>query len=186
MSHCPWKTLKSTRWTWPRWKYLQHLPWPERVLDDSSFMCTRISVEVEGYIHRRPHWEVIPVTYCCITNHSKTLWLKVTTIVYFSHESTIRAGVGRVAHLFSGSISWNGLGWAGLGLEDPFLKQLMHIAGKLQLAVSWELSQSWRLGVFLRSVEAELKEWVFQEALSGGARLLMTLPWKSLNIVLVI
>lgn len=63
--------------------------------DCSSFTCLSISLEVEGWIHRRPHLEVIPVIHSCLTNHSKTLWLNVATTIYFAHESAIRAELGR-------------------------------------------------------------------------------------------
>ena len=132
--HWNWIVLRLTRWTWPRWKYLQHLSWLGCIWDDSSFTCVWVSLEGEGYIHRRPHLEVIPVIYGCITNHSKTLWPKVTTIIYFTHESAIRAGLGRVTHLFSVSISWNA--WAGTGRS----------ISKTAHAHSWQVVAGCQLG----------------------------------------
>lgn len=60
-------------------------------------------------------------------------------------------------HLFSseicklGRVVWTTahLSWWGLG--DPYLRWLIHLAGKLVLAFGWEFSQSCVLGTFLSS-----------------------------------
>lgn len=84
---------------------------------------------------------------CLMTNHTKTQWLKTTTIIYFVHKSAVWVGLSWVVPLCSTQCQ---LGWPDEGLENPFSIQLILClaswcqlsAGSSAVAVARGLSSS--------------------------------------------
>lgn len=84
-----------------------------------------------------------------ISNKKKTgkftkLWklnnILSSLMICFFHESVMWAGLGGEGSVLSTQRHLAGPDWRP---EDPLPRRLMHMAGRLVLAVGWELSQSW-------------------------------------------
>lgn len=80
----------------------------------------------------------VSVTYCCITNHLKTQYFKITTIIYFAQKSEIWVGFSRDGLFLPLSVRRSQLGARGTVFK------MTHSHG-------WQIGASCLLGAHLGS-----------------------------------
>lgn len=97
------------------------------------------------------------MNYCCITNHPKNCYVK-PTIISLVHKSVICAELNSegsfLLHMMSTEVTQ-----LGAGRSSPKMAYLM--AGKLMLAVSWELSLDEAQGPLFMSMWISASPWKF-------------------------